>query len=211
MASKPKRPPLDWEAIEREYRAGQLSVKEIARQYKLTDAAILKHCKKMGLTRNLAGLVRVETERKMIEVSAGVSGANAREIVDAAAGRNVRLMVLHREDVCGLRATVKFLAAQLQKASEDRDLITGDIIEETDGEPDRRAAMLRAVSLPTHARTAVELSQAYAKLIPLERQAHNINGISPEDPDKKKFDLSKLTDEQLASLAEAAAISARDP
>jgi hypothetical protein len=35
----------DWDAIEREYRAGQLSIKELARQHKLSDTAIHKRAK----------------------------------------------------------------------------------------------------------------------------------------------------------------------
>jgi DNA-binding Lrp family transcriptional regulator len=37
---------VDWEAIEREYRAGQLSVREIARQQGLSHTAINKRAKR---------------------------------------------------------------------------------------------------------------------------------------------------------------------
>jgi hypothetical protein len=49
-------PPLvDWEAIEREYRAGQVSVREIARKSAVTEGSIRK---RDGWTRNLADQVR---------------------------------------------------------------------------------------------------------------------------------------------------------
>ena len=40
---------LDREAIEREFRAGQLSVSEIGRIYGVTHTAILKKAKKLGI------------------------------------------------------------------------------------------------------------------------------------------------------------------
>ena len=40
--------PTDWEAIEREYRAGQLSVREIARQHDVSAPAIVKRAKRLG-------------------------------------------------------------------------------------------------------------------------------------------------------------------
>jgi hypothetical protein len=51
--SAPEAP--DWPVIEREYRAGQLSVKELGRQYKLSDAVIRKRAKAYGWTRDLSG------------------------------------------------------------------------------------------------------------------------------------------------------------
>jgi predicted DNA-binding protein YlxM (UPF0122 family) len=50
--------PKDWEAIEREYRAGQLSVREIARQYAVSEGAIRKRAKAEGWERALADVVR---------------------------------------------------------------------------------------------------------------------------------------------------------
>jgi len=60
MAGKPRegRPVIDWEAIEREFRAGQLSVVEIGRQHGLSHTAINKRAKRDGWTRNLADKVR---------------------------------------------------------------------------------------------------------------------------------------------------------
>ena len=201
LVKKPKRNPIDWESIEREYRAGQLSLREIARQQHCSAAAIIKHASRYGWTRNLTAAVKMETERRMVEVNAGVNTVNAREVIEAAAERAVSLVINHREHLKSLRKTVILLGEQLQKAAEDRDQITGEIMEEMDGEPpDRRSAMLRAVALPTHARAAVDLSQTLAKLIPLERQAFNINGGPVEKPEVPQYDLSRLNKEELDML-----------
>lgn len=64
-----KRKNLDWERIERDYRAGWLSIREIARQHGCSDTAIRKRMKKLGVTQDLSkkvsakvgdGLVRAD-------------------------------------------------------------------------------------------------------------------------------------------------------
>jgi nucleotidyltransferase/DNA polymerase involved in DNA repair len=65
-----ERKSVDWEAIEREYRAGQLTVVEIGRQHGLSRTAINKRAKRDGWTRNLADRVRKEVSARLIsEVS----------------------------------------------------------------------------------------------------------------------------------------------
>jgi hypothetical protein len=65
---------IDWESIEREYRAGRLTVAEIGRQHGLSHTAINKRAKRDGWTRNLADAVRMEvsseTECAAIEPAA---------------------------------------------------------------------------------------------------------------------------------------------
>jgi hypothetical protein len=56
----------DWDAIERQYRAGQLSIKELARQHKLSDTAIHKRAKAKGWTRDLSGAVRTRVRESLV-------------------------------------------------------------------------------------------------------------------------------------------------
>jgi hypothetical protein len=49
-----ERKSVDWKAIEREYRAGQLTVVGIGCQHGLSHTAINKRAKRDGWTRNLA-------------------------------------------------------------------------------------------------------------------------------------------------------------
>ena len=57
-ASAVNPPPVNWESIEREYRAGQVSVRGIARTSAVTEGAIRKRAKAEGWTRALAERVR---------------------------------------------------------------------------------------------------------------------------------------------------------
>jgi hypothetical protein len=170
-AAKPSR---DWEAIEREFRAGQLSVSEIGRIYGVSHTAILKKAKKLGWTRNLAQRVREEVSARL--VSDEVSATTARETIEAAAERVIQLVREHRRDIRTGREAVSALVTELREVTHDRNVIEADVEAETteDTNGRRRAAMLRAVSLGSRASIAASLSVALKNLISIERQAFGL-------------------------------------
>lgn len=174
--------PTDWEAIEREYRAGQLSVSEIGRQRGVSHTAINKRAKKEGWTRNLAQKVRQEVSARL--VSAEVSATNAREAVELAATRGVELVRQHRSSLGRAHRIAEKLMAELERGTDEAEAIEEAIEDETRGDANsnRRNTMLKAVSLPGRAGTLRELSQALKNLIPMERQAFNLD--AGEDDDK---------------------------
>ena len=179
--------PVDWEAIEREYRSGQLSVSEIGRLYGVSHTAINKKAKRLGWSRDLAEKVRQEVSARL--VSEGVSATSQRETIEQAAARDVEVIRSHRKDIGAGRRIVAGLFDELQSVSENRDDIEAEIEIETESDrsPKRRAAMLRAVSLGTRASTALSLASSLRHLVGLERQAFSIDS-SPtggEDEDEK--------------------------
>lgn len=189
MASKTAndagKPATDWEAIEREYRAGQLSVSEVARQQGVSHTAINKRAKREGWTRDLTERVRKEVSARL--VSEGVSAEGVRETIQVAAERGVALVREHRSDIGQNRAAVTKLLAELHTVIENVEEIEEDIIEDTPGplNAKRRARMLAAVALPSRAGVVNTLAGALKTLIPLERQAFNLDdkGAPPDGSD----------------------------
>ena len=55
----------DWEAIERAYRAGQLSVRALAEKFGVSHPAVSKRAKKEGWQRDLTEQVRAAVKRKV--------------------------------------------------------------------------------------------------------------------------------------------------
>ena len=80
-----KRKQIDWEAIEREYRSGSLSVAEIARQHKISHPAILKKAKKFGWKRSLSDQVRKRVTEKLVTDAVTDNNASDEEVTEAAA------------------------------------------------------------------------------------------------------------------------------
>lgn len=193
-----ERRPIDWEAVEREYRAGQLSVSEIGRQHHVSHTAINKKAKAQGWSRNLAAKVKEAVSTRL--VSDGVSASNARETIDAAAARVVEVVRSHRNDIAEGRKLTKALFDELNEGTVNRDEIEQAIEQETagDGNGKRRARMLRAVALPSRTSVLVGLSSALKNFVALERQAFGIDGSPGDDDGGKK---TELTDDELAAIA----------
>lgn len=166
---------VDWEAIEREYRAGQLSASEIGRQYRVSRQAILKRVKKESWAQNLSARVKEAVAARV--VADGVAGKSARETVELAAERGVQIVREHRTSIGRGQRLVNTLLGELEEATERRDEIEEAIELETIDDKDgkRRAMMQRAVALPSRAGVIVNLSSALKTLVSLERQAFNID------------------------------------
>jgi phage-related tail protein len=180
--SKDEKKPTDWEAIEREYRAGQLSEAEIARQHDISRAAIQKRAKKQGWSRDLTEKVRQEVAARL--VAEGLQGARGAATVELAAERGVQLIREHRQDIGTNRKAVTKLIDELHETLDHIEEIETDIIDETAGDKGtkRRDRMLAAVALPSRAQVASTLATALKTLIPLERQAFNLQEGSGENP-----------------------------
>lgn len=190
---------IDWEAIEREYRAGVLSIREIAARHGCTDAAVRKRAKRDGWQRDLTGkvqeAVRTALVRAEVRDSPGAREERARterEIVEEAAHTVVDVVRSHRKDVRASHAIVRTLLAQLGDAADYRETLR-DMVEDHAEERlakganpgtvgQERAMMMKMVALPAHAATARDLATALTKLIALERQAFNIDQTPDPDP-----------------------------
>lgn len=181
-----KRPDIDWEAVEREYRAAQLSVSEIGRIHGLSHTAINKRAKKEGWLRDLSQKVREVVSARL--VSEGVSAQSLSETVQLAAERDIQIIREHRSDIKSARELAKLLLDQLREAAQNRDAVEETIEEAYPGSDNarKRNAMLRAVGLPSHAGVISNLATALKGLVAMERQAFNMgDGESPEDEAKK--------------------------
>jgi len=65
----PKTHNFDWERIERDYRAGLLSIAEIARRHGCTRSAIQQQARKHDWSRDLSKAVRIATQTKLAGAS----------------------------------------------------------------------------------------------------------------------------------------------
>lgn len=172
----------DWEAVERDYRAGVLSIREIARQHGTKEGTIRSRAKVRGWERDLTAQVRARAAEKLSRDHAGVR-ADVRRVSDEEAiehGANLidGIVRLHRNDIRSGRELVELLMAELRSECVHKDLLVelaeGHI---ADTEVDQQAANVirRAVSLPGRASTLRDLAQSMQRLIALERQAFNVD------------------------------------
>jgi predicted nucleic acid-binding Zn-ribbon protein len=162
----------DWEAIQRAYRAGSLSVRSIGEQHSVNHATILKRAKKEGWTRDLTEQVRTATKQKV--TSAVTTAGNQSpvvtdaEIIDEASDQAAAVVLAHRAGLAKWRA----IADKLSDALSDMDVV---------------AENLGDISRALNAGVDAQL-----KVIKGERQAYNLD---TEESDKTVSGLSDLMDE----------------
>lgn len=177
MTDKPR---TDWEAIEREYRAGQLSIREIAKKHGISDTAIRKAAKEKGWERALADKVQKAVREKLVRSDGSQSGsqeqrANDKEIIEGAALRGFEVVQSHRRDIQQLTAISNVLATRLA-AVLHKDPVEGPCL----GDKESPGDLLE------------KLTRVRARLIPLERQAYNLDQPERDPSDTDPHDGSAL-------------------
>ena len=107
---------IDWEEIEAQFRAGQLSVRAIAKLHGISKTAIEKRAKKANppWTRNLAAKVQERVATKLVEAVA--TSKSAERAVEQAADLAVKVLINHRQDIHRLRQRRDALLAHLDRA-----------------------------------------------------------------------------------------------
>ena len=163
----------DWEAIERAYRAGSLSLRGIAEKYDTNEGTIRSRAKKHGWQRDLTDQVRTATKEKLSRNPSrtDVTQREVRDdaqIVDEASDEAASVVLAHRADLGQWREISNKLRAALSDIEIDEDNL-GDFS--------------RALNAGV---------DAQLKVIKGERQAYNLD---TEEGDKTVSGLSDLMDE----------------
>lgn len=182
----------DWERIEADYRAGLLSVREIAAAQGVSHVAIGKRAKRDGWERDLNAKIKAKadalvTSRTVTKEVTAEKVATDRVIIEANAEVIANVRLQHRQDIGRARTLAMGLLAELEFQTSNRELLDqlGEVLdggEEGGGLSDRMMALYHAVtSLPGRTKTMKDLGDTLYKLIGLERDAYNI-GSGGETP-----------------------------
>ena len=191
----------DWEAIERAYRAGLLSIREIASTQGITHGAINKRAKRDAWERDLKAKIQAKADSLVSKrtVSTEVSTKQAdteREIIEVNAEVIANVRMAHRGDISRGRRLTNKLLDELEGLTDNRELFDqlGELMRDPDdnGFDKRNELYGKVISLPGRSKTMKELAETLKTLISLERQAYDLDTKSGNsDADA----LSKLMDD----------------
>jgi transposase-like protein len=154
----------DWEAIEKDYRADQISIREIARLHGCSEAAIRKKMKQFGVERDLSLKVNQKVRNSLLRTSRTSTSASEKEIVEDAAARSVEVIRGHINLISNAVKVVSDLTGQLSESIKEND----------------------HNKIHKQADTAVKLSAAIRNLVTLERQVFNISADTGTDDYKNE-------------------------
>ncbi|MGB2336204.1 MAG: hypothetical protein ACPH5V_02750 [Alcanivorax sp.] len=196
--AKTTRKQYDWEAIERVYRAGQLSIREIAKKYGPTEGTVRQRAKRYSWSRDLTQDVQKRTKDKLLRTD--VRTPNAQEdsaIVEEAAERGAEIVRSHRRDINDARGICGLMMAELRDSTVHNEAIADVIEKQADDEEwdgKARAAARRAISLQSRAGVMRDMANSMKVLQGLERTAFNL-----DDQPNEKDPLDELLDSVMDS------------
>lgn len=188
----------DWEAIESAYRAGLLSIREIASQHGITHGAINKRAKRDGWERDLKAKIKAKADALVSkrEVSSQVSTEKAtseRILIEANAEVIATVRMEHRGDIRRARNIASSLFGELEAQCADVGALDklGELMLQPDDKGQDRLNEIyhKVISMPGRVKSMKDLSDTLKTLIGLERQAYDIDGPVGDDATKKLSDL----------------------
>jgi hypothetical protein len=193
--------PIDWGAIELEYRAGLKPVAVIASEFGIHQNTIYRHAKADGWVRDLRGRIRARADQ-VVSMDAVPRGTDASEtdVVQANAEVQANVIRAHRRDIANAKEIAAKLIAELNICTDNAELLEALATEAATEGLDGRAgaiekqkqAVQRALGVGGRAQTLDSLARALKTLIGLEREAFSLNAEwRPTDT------LSALSEQQL--------------
>jgi hypothetical protein len=192
----------DWDRIERDYRAGILSLREIAgKDGNVTEGAIRKRAKRDSWDRDLSAAIRAKAEalvrkdavRTEVRADAQIT---ERETIEAGAAAIAQVRLAHRQDIRRSRDIVVRLLSELETqilGQDDFEQLGELMRRENEAGTDKLNDLYhKIIGFGGRVTSIKSLSDALKNLIGLEREAWSLG-----EPEKKTDDPSDLSDTDL--------------
>lgn len=190
----PKRPPIDWPAVERDYRAGLLSLRELGAMHSVSHVSIKKRADKEGWTKSLAEKIRAKADDLVNRAVANRAGnsknaVSERQIIEANAERIAQVRGEHR--AIGNRVGnlgLQLLSELEQQTASVEDLeALGELMRREDkaGQDRLNDLYRKIVSTPGRVESAKKVAETLKHAIAMEREAYGLdeNNKAPNDGD----------------------------
>lgn len=211
------KPAPDWERIEADYRAGLLSVREIAAAQGVSHVAIGKRAKRDGWERDLKAKIKAKADALVTKAAVTNEVTNERavterRIVEANAQVIAEIRTAHRRDIARARSLAMKLLDELEAQTDNTDLLD-QLAEALAASEDDTGALMRAFSRVTSTSGRIDsmkkLAESLKVLVGMEREAYDVGSDGEQPPNPEAFDYSKLSKEALRELLTVAHESAK--
>jgi hypothetical protein len=182
MAQEKKAAP-DWERIEADYRAGLLSVREMAAAHGISHTAVQKRAKAEGWVRNLAKRIQDKADalvatREVASQVATETTVSDRLIVEANAEVIAGIRLAHRKDIAKSRRLAMAMLDELERVTENRELFEelGELLRAPDdrGNDKRNDLYMKVISSAGRIDSMKKLAETLKTLVALEREAYGL-------------------------------------
>jgi len=192
---------IDWERIEVDYRAGLLTLREIAGLHGISHVSVSNRAKRDGWTRDLSKRIDAKTKELVNEslinreMNADKRRALEENTVDASAKIISDVILGHRKTIKRARSLSESILHELEAVSDNRDLFKklAELLSDTTesdtptAHNQRLTALNRAIDMSARVDSLKKLSDTLKTLVALEREAFNLNNApsTPDTPDEQ--------------------------
>lgn len=195
---------IDWEAIERDYRTGRFTNRELGEKHGVSHTTIARHAEKNGWTKDLSAAVRQATNAAVIaetvKQKVAEAGEQTTDAVLVAAKIGTDVILRHRRDILQLRNLGMDMLHELSLATHSPEDLA-KLLHLVSRDLDQAELMVLQQSLkdllrlPSRVGAFRKLTEAMAKLQPMERTAFGLD----EEADPSKSTGRQLSDLEMAS------------
>jgi len=191
-----KRP--DWEAVERDFRTGRYTLRELEAKHGPSYAEISRRSKKQGWSKDLREAIKVATDAAVLREQVTAAQQDTTKTILVAAELNKQVILEHRRDISELRNLTADMVREVQQMGRvDLERIA-TMLEDPDLKQEQvgqlREELAAASRLPARILAASRLAQTFSRLQQLERRAFGLD--DPEAPPPVD-ELADLSDEEL--------------
>lgn len=173
----------DWELIERDYRLGIKSIRQLAAEYGINPSSITKRSKAEGWKRDLSQQIKLET-RRLVAEGAQKGAQDAHTAIKEAATKNLGVVARHQATIQLLWGEAAGLIEEMGKlrrlTARDEVLVEvlRSLVDDEKLSAQEAKDMVASLSVGARSGVALRLADVLNKLIPLERKSHNIDDSS---------------------------------
>lgn len=215
--SEIEKKPVNWVAVEKDWRAGIKTKLQMSKEYGVSRAAMDKHFDKLGIDRDLTEKIKQRADALVTQAAVTHSVTQSRlvttekEIVEVNARNQADLIIAHREDIPRYQKLAAAIMSELEAQTGNKELF--DQLAELMQAPDEKGMdklndiYRKVIATPQRVDSFKKLTETYKILIGLERQAFGISDNANGDADKppvRTINPESLTIEQQRAIASIA-------
>jgi hypothetical protein len=208
----------DWEAVERDYRTGKFTLRELETKHGVTNSLIGRNAKKHGWTQDLAVAIKHATNARLMDElvrTESQKGAqeyakSAQEVTNtvlAVAEQNTQVILGHRKDIKDTRQVAANLLAEVSTTAlmaQEQDLLAKILAGDKDAQElkDARQVVRKALDFANRVASVKSLAETFTKLQAAERVAFRLDDDPAEkvDHEAERYARMSMT-ERAARLA----------
>jgi hypothetical protein len=183
---------VDWELVEKLYRSGILSLRQIGEECGCTEGAIRKRAKRDKWTRNLQARIQQRAEELVRKElvrgpSTQLTPATENETVEATAIAVANVLIAQKTDISRTRQLFKSLLSEIEGLTSHGDLaeqLMELLVDEKGDKPSKaeeervrkmRETLDKILSMSGRVDSAKKLTDMLEKLVAMERVAYGID------------------------------------